>query len=166
MTLYPSPQVARRALPPVRHVAAGGARALAAVLIALVATAAGIGWLYTLRRVGVLAAGPGLREALPLQRLAGGSTQPLLRLIAAWLPAGLAAGVALRLVGLGRRVTRAAWAFPASAALLLALGAAADAVTANEPLRAHLAAQPTRAATWLAAALFGIGAALPRARRR
>jgi hypothetical protein len=125
-----------------------------------VATAAAIGWLYLLRRAGALHAGPQLAEALPLQRLAGGAAQPLARVAAAWLPAGIAAGVLLSVARIGRRPTRAALMFAVALLLLLALGAAADAVTASEGLRAHLAAQPRRAATWVAAALFALGAAV------
>jgi hypothetical protein len=124
-------------------------------------TAAGIGWLYLLRHAGTLDAGPGVREALPLQRLAGGAEQPLARLVVAWLPAGLAMGLLLRAAGYPRRAVRAALSFGTTLVLLLALGAAADAVTASESLQSHLAAQPHRAATWIAAALVAVGAALP-----
>ena len=59
-------------------------------------TAAGVGWLYALRSAHVLGAGPHVAEALPLQRLAKDDDQPLLRLVAAWLPAGLVAGLAVQ----------------------------------------------------------------------
>jgi hypothetical protein len=137
------------------------ARAAVALLTVLGVALAGFGWLSMLHRAGALDAGPGLREALPLQRLAGGASQPLARVIAAWLAAGLAGGALLYAVGLRSRLSRGAVVLVGSAALLLALGAAADAVTASETLRSHLAEQPQRAATWVAAALAGAGAALP-----
>jgi hypothetical protein len=133
---------------------------------AVAGTAAGIGWLYLLRDTGSLAACPSVPFALPLQRLAGGAAQPVARFAVAWLPAGLVVGLALAGAGYRRRAGRAAIGFVATALLLLALGAAADAVTASEPLRAHVSAQPHRLATWLAAALVAAGAALPPARRR
>jgi hypothetical protein len=137
------------------------ARVTGTPLVAIAVTAAGIGWLYLLRRTGGLRAGPTLHEALPLQRLAGGSDQPLVRVVAAWLPAGLVSGVLLWAIGFPRRPVRAAVTFVGCLALLLALGAAADAVTASDPLRAHIAQQPHRVAIWLAAGLAAVGASLP-----
>jgi hypothetical protein len=87
-------------------------------------------------------------------------------MLVAWLPAGLVAGVVLVAAGYQRRVVRAALMFGLTLVLLLALGAAADGVTASEPIRSHLAQQPHRTATWLAAALAGVGAALVPGRRR
>jgi sulfite exporter TauE/SafE len=142
------------------------ARPAAALGVAIGGTAAGIGWLYLLRDAAALDAGPSVREALPLQRLAGGAAQPLLRLVIAWLPAGLIAGVLLAAAGYRRRAVRAAVMFALTLVLLLALGAMADAVTASERLGDHLTAQPGRAATWLAAALVAAGAAMPPGRRR
>jgi hypothetical protein len=139
-------------------------RPVAAFVVALVGTAVGIGWLYLLRDTGALDAGPGVPMALPLQRLAGGATQPLARLLVAWLPAGLIAGLILVAAGLSRRAVRGALMFATTLVLLMALGAAADAVTASEGVRAHVAAQPHRVASWLAAALVALGATLPRGR--
>lgn len=137
------------------------ARPVAAAGVALGGTAAGIGWLYLLRHAGSLSEGPRIGEALPLQRLAGGDAQPLARLVVAWLPAGLISGVVLAAAGFRRRAGRATLMFATTLVLLLALGAAADAVTASESLQAHLTAQPQRVATWLAAALAALGAAVP-----
>lgn len=134
-------------------------KVLAVGLATLVAAVAGFGWLYVLHRGNALGAGPRLGEALPLQRLAGGAAQPLTRVVIAWLPAGVFAGVALRWAGLGRR--RGAGVFAASLVLLLATGAAADAITASEPLARHMAPQLHREAIWVASALVGLGAALP-----
>jgi len=142
------------------------ARSAAALCVAIGGTAAGIGWLYLMRHSGALDAGPGLKGALPLQRLAGGATQPALRLVAAWLPTGLVTGLLLVAAGYRRRVVRAAVMFPLTLVLLLALGAMADAVTVSERLRDHLTAQPGRLAIWVAAGLVAAGAAIPPARRR
>lgn len=171
MTVGPAPlnvAPAREAARPSRARAAARAalRAALALPVVLAATLAGIGWLYLLRRTGALAVGPRLVEALPLQRLAGGAAQPVGRVVAAWLPAGIFAGLALRAAGWTGRGARAAIAGAGSFALLVAAGAAADAITANEPLAQHWAAQPQRAATLLAAALVAIGAALVRAPAR
>jgi hypothetical protein len=136
-------------------------RALAIAAAALLTPLAGIGWLYLLHRSGALGAGPLVHSALPLQRLAGGAAQPASRLVIAWLPAGVAAGIVLRRAGWRRRWVRAVVLFACSAVLLLALGAAADAVTASEPLAPHVSPQFGRVATWLAAAMVAAGAAVP-----
>ena len=141
-------------------------RPAAALLVALAVTAAGIGWLDLLRRGGALADGPRLFEALPLQRLAGSASQPLARVVAAWLPAGLAGGAALYFAGVRSRAVRSAARGALSLVPLLLAGAAADAVTETEPIRPHLAAQPHRAVIWLAAGLVAIGAAVPGRLRR
>jgi len=134
------------------------ARAVAALLVVVAVTAAALGWLDVMRRAGVLhGSGPKLRESLALQRLAGGAAQPLGRFVLAWLPAGVAGGALLALAGMRRRIPRGALLFVGCAALLLALDAAADAITASEPLSMHVAAQPGRLSIWAAAALAGLG---------
>jgi hypothetical protein len=135
-------------------------RVAAAAGVMVVVTLAGVGWLYLLRAGHLLGVGPRLGEALPLQRLAGSDAQPLGRVVAAWLPAGVVAGVALRALGVRRRAWRAVAAGLACALLLVVFGAAADAITETDPLGAHLGAQPGRLAIWLAAALVAVGAAL------
>jgi hypothetical protein len=145
---------------PLRSVAAHVARACAVVVVVLAAVAGAIGWLYALRHVGVLKAGPKLADALPLQRLAGGARQPLVRVVVAWLPAGLVAGVGLGLVSRMRRPGRGLVVFVLGLALVLVVAAASDSVTHNEPIRSHLREQPHRAVTWLAAGLMALGAVL------
>jgi hypothetical protein len=130
------------------------------LLVVAAATCAAIGWLYLLRDAGAIAAGPDLAEALPLQRLAGGDAQPLARIAVAFLPAGLVAGLLLRAAGFRRRLPRALGLLAGSALLLMALGAAADTITASERLADHLAQQPQRPAIWLGAALLALGAAI------
>lgn len=140
-------------------------RTLSVPPLALSVVLAGIGWLYLLRHTGALAVGPRLTDALPLQRLAHGAAQPVLRLAVAWFPAGLVGGFALSALGVSRRWVRALSLGLVSLVVLLAIGAFADSVTASDPLHAHLAQQPYRAATWLAAALVTAGAAIPGRRR-
>jgi hypothetical protein len=143
-----------------------GGRSLALAATGLAVVLGGLGWLFLLRRVGVLSAGPTLAEALPLQRLAGGAAQPLLRLVVAWLPAGLVAGTLLVRAGFARRWLRAVLMLYLGAALLMLLGGFSDAITESDPLGSHLAVQPGRVAIWAAAALLAAGAAIPRERRR
>lgn len=132
------------------------------LVLCLLATAAGLGWLWLLLHARAVATGPRLHEALALQRLAGDGAQPLARIALAWLPTGLALGLALAALRTGRtRRARAGLAFGTSLVLLMAAGAASDAVTANERLSVHLSSQPGRLSTWVAAGLLALGAALP-----
>jgi hypothetical protein len=94
---------------------AGAVRALLAVLVAVLATVAGIGWLYALRGLGWLNAGPRIPDSLPLLQLAGFDAQPLARLLVAWIPCGALAGALL----LHRRPSR--WPVVLTAMLSLAL---------------------------------------------
>lgn len=128
----------------------------------MVVTAAGVGWLYLLFQAAVLPVGPRLAGALPLQQLASSDAQPLLRLVAAWLPAGVAAGVLVP--GLGR-VGRTILVGVVSAAVLIAAGAVSDAVALNERVVPHLGPQLGRAGTWVAVGLMVIGS-LPVGRGR
>jgi hypothetical protein len=136
------------------------ARGVAAGLIALAALIAGVGTVYLLRQAGPLAVGPNVPGALPLQQLAGGESQPFLRLAIAWVPAGLVAGLALvRLTSLNALARTLALAIPAAILLLLA-GAAADAIAITDPLQPHLLPQLTRPGNWVAVALFALGSLL------
>lgn len=155
----------RRARQRARAVALGAARGLGAVLVIVAITLAATGWLDLLRRSGLLRAGPFLHEALPLQRLAGNGAQPLVRVIAAWLPAGLAGGAVLYMLGLRSRLARAAVVFAGCALLLLALGALADAISESDPIGMHVSEQPGRVVIWVAAALAAAGAAVVGRRR-
>src|SRR5439155_15383489 len=69
--------------------AAGGALGW---FLAVLAIVGGVGWLYLIRDVHVLAHGPKVSGALPLEELASKGSQPLLRMAVAWLPAGFAGG--------------------------------------------------------------------------
>jgi hypothetical protein len=135
-------------------------RAIAAALIALAALVAAVGVLYLIRKAGPLAIGPKIPGALPLQQLAGGEGQPLLRMAIAWMPAGFVAGLALAsLTRLGARLRMALLAAMAALVLLLA-GAVADAIAITDPLGPHLLPQLTRVGTWTAVALFALGSTL------
>jgi hypothetical protein len=131
-----------------------------AVVVSLVACVAALGSLYLLRDSPALHAGPAVSGALPLQRLAHQDTQPLLRFVLAWAPAGLAAGLALAWLTHLRAATRAAVAGAIAFVVLFASGALSDAVTASEPVSLHVASQLGHAAPWLAAAITAGVAAL------
>jgi hypothetical protein len=129
-------------------------------LLATLAIAAGVGWLYLLRDAQFLNAGPRVGGALPLEELASRGAQPLLRMAVAWLPAGFAVGFAL---ALGTRL-RAAWVGVSCAALsFVILGlttAASEAVSRNETFVAHLRPALLRSGLWTAVGLAVIGSLL------
>jgi hypothetical protein len=104
--------------------------------------------------------GPKVAGALPLQQLAGGAAQPLLRLVVAWVPAGVMAGLALRSGTKLSRGRRAALFALLAWLLLVMAGAASDAAAVSASVASHVPAQLTRAATWLAAALMASGVLL------
>jgi hypothetical protein len=83
-----------------------------------------------------------------------------LRLLVAWVPAGLGIGLVLAAVTALGRVGRGLVAALISYMLLVAAGTVSDAVTAGEPLGGHLAQQPGRAASLAAALVLGVCAAL------
>jgi hypothetical protein len=113
---------------------------VAGLVLALLALASGVGWLYALYRGGQLALGPRVPDALPLEALAGHAGQPLLRFAVAWLAAGVAVGLVLR----GAR-TEARAALPAfalsSALVLIAANAISDALTVNQRVVDHITPQ-------------------------
>ena len=141
-------------------------RSVAIPLSVILVTAAGVGWLYALRSAHVLGAGPHVAEALPLQRLAKDDDQPLLRLVAAWLPAGLVAGLAVQAAWPMARPIRALVVGVIALVTLLIAGATSDAVTANLRVSQELHPQYGRAAIWLASALMAVGALIPRSSTR
>lgn len=144
------------------HAARGAAGALGVALVVVAAT----GWLYIIRNLGVLAAGPHLGGALPLQQLARTDAQPLLRLAVVWVPAGAVAALLLsRWAGLSWPAVTAVIAGVTFALLVLA-GAVSDAIAVSEPLRSHLTPQLTRGGTLVAVGLMLLGAAPVLARRR
>jgi hypothetical protein len=131
-----------------------------AVAVAATATAAGVGWLYLLFQWGALGAGPHVTGALPLQQLAGNESQPLLRVVVAWLPAGAAAGAALAGLTRLRWLGRAAVVALVGWAVLFASGAISDAIALNERVDQHLGPQLHSTGTWTAVGLMVIGSLL------
>jgi hypothetical protein len=127
-------------------------------LVAVVAVGAGLGWLYLLRDSSLLAVGPKLRGALPLEELASRDAQPLLTMAVAWLPAGFAAGLAL---ALAVRRPHAGWIAVACGALAFAIlfstTAGSEAVSQNERLAVHVGPALQRPGLWAAVVLTVIG---------
>ena len=134
--------------------------ALLGWLLVVVVVCAGVGWLYLLRDERVLASGPVLGGALPLEELAGAGGQPLLRMAVAWLPAGFAAGLALALCTRMRATFVALASGLAAFVILFLTTAASEAVSRNEHVSAHLAPALGRSGLWAATALVIIGALL------
>jgi hypothetical protein len=141
-------------------------RGVAAAAAVIVATAVGLGWLYLLRESRLLDTGPSLAGALPLQRLAHGDAQPLGRLTAAWVPAGVVAGLALGALTALPRVLRAAAVGLGAWVVLVLTAAASVAVTESERFGPHLVSEPRRAAPWIAAGLVAAGSLIAPHRRR
>jgi hypothetical protein len=137
------------------------ARIAVTPLVLLITVAAGAGWLELLRRSGAFAVGPSITGALPLDRLAGHDSQPLVRVMAAWIPAGLACGAALYALTGWSRPVRGGLVAAGSFAILFAADALADAVTASDPLGSHVSAQWHHRATWLVPALLVACAVMP-----
>jgi hypothetical protein len=137
--------------------AAGGALGW---LLALLAIVGGVGWLYLIRDVHLLAVGPSVSGALPLEELAKRGAQPLLRMVVAWLPAGLAAGLAVALATRLRAVAIAG-AIGVLAFLVLASSTIGSlAVAHNETFGENVSAGLGRSGLWAAAAIVVIGAIL------
>jgi hypothetical protein len=138
----------------------GVVRMALGVSVAGLAVVAGVGWLYLLRSSALFGAGPRLQGALPLQQLAGDDAQPLLRMAAAWLPAGAVGGLALSRLA---RVRHPALVTAGVGAVLIVLsGAASDAVAQGSLSlwRSRLLPQLGHPGTLAAIALLAIGAAL------
>jgi hypothetical protein len=134
--------------------AAGGALGW---FLAVVAIVAGVGWLYLIRDVHLLAIGPKVTGALPLEELAARGSQPLGRMAIAWLPAGFAAGLAL---ALSTRLRPAAVAVASGLLALVILGAttaASEAVSRSESFTEHVGPALRRSGLWTAVAFTVIG---------
>jgi hypothetical protein len=135
---------------------------MASVVLAL---AAGMGWLYLLRRTGLFDAGPNLSGALPFEQLARADDQPLLRVAIAWLPAGATAGLALAWAADARRWVRALTVGATALVMLLMTGAAADAIAISSgDVVGRIPDQAAHAGLWVEVALAIMGS-LPVARR-
>lgn len=134
--------------------ALGALLALAALLLA---APSALGLLYLLRQHGDLASGPLLRGALPLQQLAGGDAQPLLRVALAFGAAGVAGGVLLALATRARTLVLTLAATVVTFLLLLLSGAASDAVANSYRFVPQLAPQLLHGGLWAETALLAAG---------
>jgi hypothetical protein len=128
-------------------------------LLAAACVIGGVGLLYLLRQGGLLHAGPPVSDALPLERLARADAQPLLRVLAAWLPAGAAAAACL--IGPARlRPAKSVLATGLLGVVLLTVaGASSEAVENSERVAPHLLPQLGRAGLIVAVAAL-VGGAL------
>lgn len=141
------------------------ARVLAAGIALVLCAVAGIGLLYGLRGLNLLAAGPSIPDSLPLLQLAGFDAQPVARVTVAWLATGVALGLALGLL----RVAPARRPLPialAGALLLVLASDASDALARNLNFHAVLMGQVPGTGPWVEALLLAAGAAAPSAARR
>lgn len=120
---------------------------------------AGYGWLYGLRQMGWLAVGPRVADSLPLLQLAGFDRQPLLRVVVAWLLAGLIAGVAVIRV---RPLRRASIVGLLGLVLLLISSQAAYALARNLRFGHVLLSRRPGLGPLVEAVMFAVGCTLPR----
>jgi hypothetical protein len=136
-----------------------GGLAAAVLFLVLVALLTAFGWLYLLRDAGWLGLGPKLSDSLPLLQLAGFDSQPMMRVLVAWVVAGVLVGVLLGRLGRAPRVLAAG--VPALILLLLA-SQAAYALARNLRFTHILFSRTPGPGVWLEAACFAVGCALPR----
>jgi hypothetical protein len=139
-----------------------GIRGAVATVALVAAVLAAAGWLYVLRGLGWLAVGPRVGDSLPLLQLAGADPQPLIRLAAAWLPAGVLAGAVL--AGLPRP-WRAALAGMLGVVLLLIASQVSFAVARNVSISQVLWTRRPGAGPWIEALLLAAGCAVGRSKR-
>ena len=124
----------------------------------LVGLLTGFGWIYVLRGLGWLGAGPQIADSLPLLQLAGFDGQPLLRVVVAWMLAGALAGLPLVRV---RPARRAAVAGVLGLVALLLASQAASALTHNLRFSDVLWHRTPGLGPWLEALCFAVGCSLP-----
>lgn len=136
----------------------GAGGAALALLVIVVGLFAGTGWVYVLRGLGWLDVGPRIADSLPLLALASFDGQPLLRVIVAWLLAGVLVGIALMRMSPGRRglVTGVL-----GLVILLVAAQAADALTRNLNFGQTLFSHWPGLGPILEALAFAAGSALP-----
>jgi hypothetical protein len=154
-TSYAPAQRSGRVPRPLVAAAAGAGGAL----VVFVSLLSGYGWLYVLRGVGWFATGPRVGDSLPLLQLAAFDGQPLLRVVVAWVLAGLIAGVALMRV---RPVRRAGLAGGLSLVLLLVASQAAYALARNLRFSHVIFSRRPGFGPLLEGLLFAAACALPR----
>jgi hypothetical protein len=135
------------------------ASAVATGLVVVVCSLAGIGLLYGMRGLQLFTIGPPIPDSLPLLQLAGFDAQPLARVIAAWL----LAGVALGLILVRRHPRRRSMMIGALALLVLLFASDASfALARNLRLDQVLWNRTPGPGPWLEALLLAAWAALPR----
>ncbi len=134
------------------------AGAVAGAAALLVCALAGVGLLYGLRGLHWFTIGPSIPDSLPLLQLAGFDGQPLVRVIAAWLPAGIILGLALVRIAPPTRLIAAALL---GAVVILFASDASYALARNLRLAPVLVDRAPGAGAWLEALLLAAGAALP-----
>ena len=135
---------------PLGAVALGIAAALLSVLV-------GTGWTDGLRGWGALPLGPHVTGALPLRELAGGADQPLLRVVAGWVPTGVMAGLLLRR---HRPAARLALIGVPFLIIFTVLADASYALAHNLRAVQIIESRPPSAATFVTTACVLVGAAL------
>lgn len=132
-------------------------RLVAALAVAAAAAPSALGLLYLLRGAHLLHLGPRLAGSLPLQQLNGDAGQPVARVALAFASAGLAAGVLLGLLTRARVVAIAAAAGALAWVLLVAGGAASDAIASSLRFAAQLHPQLQHRGLWAESALLLAG---------
>lgn len=141
-----------------RSVARGLAGALLVAAALLVVSLAALGLLYGLRQLRLFAVGPRVSDALPLLQLAGFDAQPLARVLAATLLAGLVLGLALIRVDRRRRVVLVG----VFGLLVMLTGSDASyALARNLRLDQSLLNHAPGLGPWLEAVLLTAGSAVP-----
>jgi hypothetical protein len=113
-----------------------------------------------IRDVHVLAHGPLVSGALPLEELAARGSQPLLRMVVAWLPAGFAAGLALALATRLRMLVIAASTGVLALLILGSTTVASEAVSHNETFVEHIGPALQRSGLWTAICFTVMGSIL------
>jgi hypothetical protein len=136
-----------------------GRGAMASVVAIVAGLLAGTGWLYVLRGLRWLGAGPRIPDALPLLQLAASDAQPLLRVVVAWILAGALTGVALAEVAPRRR---AAVALLLGLVVLLLVSQASYALARNVAFSSTVFSRTPGVGPLLEACAFALGCWLPR----
>jgi hypothetical protein len=136
----------------------GGGGAVAVVIV-VAGLLAGTGWLYVLRGLHWLGVGPRISDALPLLQLAASDGQPLLRVIVAWVLAGVLTGVALAEMAPHRRT---ALTLVLALALLLVASQGSYALARNTAFSATVFSRAPGLGPVLEACAFALGCYLPR----
>src|SRR2546421_923768 len=122
--------------------------AVGAWLAAVCAVVAGVGWLYLLNRAHAIDLGPNAKGALPLEELARRGAQPVGRMAVAWVPAGVAATLALMWVGGGRALPPVVGGGPLTAAVPVPPTPPGQGATRKKPRTGAHRPPPSPLGTW------------------